>query len=211
PGRPPRAVAVGLARGHPGLRGTATPAPAGGVVGEARRRSRFEALHGGALTPFIGRERELAVIRRRWDEAKAGRGQVVLLSGEPGMGKSRLVQSLLAELRAEPCYRLSYHASPYHQNTAFHGVIALIERGAGLRPGDPPARPWAGLGRLLARYGSTRREWVQLTGGLLGISTGERYPPLALEPPQLRERIASALFDHVAGLAAHRPMVINFE
>jgi class 3 adenylate cyclase len=99
------------------LKGIATPAPAWRVIGERRTRSRFKALHEGALTRFIGRERELAVIRRRWAEAKAGHGQVVLLSGEPGMGKSRLVQALLESLRGEPCYRFSYHGSPRSSNS----------------------------------------------------------------------------------------------
>ncbi len=197
--------------GSHSLKGIAEPVTAWRVVGERPSRNRFAALHEGTLTPFIGRDPELAVIRRRWAEAKAGRGQVVLLSGEPGMGKSRMVQALRDGLRAEPSYRLSYHGSPYHQNTAFHGIIELLERGAGLLPRDSPGQRLAKLERLLERSGCNRPDVAAPIASLLAIPTDDRHPPLTLEPPQRRERVGAAILDHLAGLAARRPILVNFE
>ncbi|MFO1061505.1 MAG: adenylate/guanylate cyclase domain-containing protein [Dongiaceae bacterium] len=189
------------------LKGFDVPVAAWLVAGERRAQSRHEVLQGGALTPPIGREGELELIERRWQEAKAGRGQVVLIEGEPGMGKSRLVQALRARLRGEPGHRIAYHASPYHQNTAFHAVAELVERGAGLRPGDPPATRLARLAAMLERSGTGRPEAVAALAALLdpeAAASGE-------SAEAQRRRLAATVLDHLAGLAGRRPLLASFE
>ena len=114
------------------LKGFAEPLAAWRVEGEGRAEGRFEALHGERLTPLVGREHELGILLERWAWAKDGDGQVVLLAGEPGIGKSRLVRALRERLGDEPHTPLSHYCSPYHTNSALHPVIALLERAARL-------------------------------------------------------------------------------
>ncbi len=108
------------------------------VLGAAETESRFEAAHGTALTPLVGRENEIAMLIERWDQAKDGEGQVVLLSGEAGIGKSRITQELRARLAEAPHTRLRYQCSPYHINSALHPVIAQFEHAAGFDRADTP-------------------------------------------------------------------------
>ena len=115
------------------LKGFAEPLPAWRVEGEGRAEGRFEALHGERLTPLVGREHELGILLERWAWAKDGDGQVVLLAGEPGIGKSRLIRALRERLGDEPHTPLSHYCSPYHTNSALHPVIGLLERAARLR------------------------------------------------------------------------------
>src|SRR4051812_44837224 len=121
------------------LKGFAEPARAFAVAGEGAAEGRFEALHAEGLTPLVGREHELALLLDRWERARDGEGQVVLLSGEAGIGKSRLVRALRERLSAEPHAALPQFCSPYHANTALHPVIGLLERSAGLRREDSPS------------------------------------------------------------------------
>jgi class 3 adenylate cyclase/predicted ATPase len=188
------------------LKGFDVPVAAWLVEGERRAPSRHEVPHGGGLTPPIGREGELELIERRWQEAKAGHGQVVLIEGEPGMGKSRLVQALRARLRGEPGHRIAYHASPYHQNTAFHAVAELVERGAGIRPGDAPATRLARLGAMLERSGTGRPEAVAALAALLDLGAGDGASPEAQ-----RRALEATVLDHLAGLASRRPLLASFE
>ena len=120
------------------LKGFAEPLSAWRVEGEGRAEGRFEALHGQHLTPLVGREQELAILLERWAWAKDGDGQVVLLAGEPGIGKSRLLRALRQELSGEPRLTLSHFCSPYHTNSALHPIIAQLERAAGFARDDEP-------------------------------------------------------------------------
>ena len=128
--------AVRAGRSRPAARSKASPSrlAAFRVVGEGRAEGRFEALHGEHLTPLVGREHELGILLERWAWAKDGDGQVVLLAGEPGIGKSRIVQALRAQLAVEVYTPLSLFCSPYHTNSALHPVIEQLKRAAGFEP-----------------------------------------------------------------------------
>src|SRR5262249_59112516 len=115
-------------RGRPGLKGVAAPPALYRVLKEEEAQSRFEVAVRAGLTPLVGREEELGLLRRCWEQAKAGEGQVVLLSGEPGIGKSRLVQTLKEQAIAEGAIRIEFHSSPYHQNSAFYPITEHLRR-----------------------------------------------------------------------------------
>ena len=137
--------------GASALKGFAAPVRAFAVAGEAAAEGRFEARHAaGGLTPLVGREQELALLLDRWERAKEGEGQVVLLSGEAGIGKSRLVRALRERLGGEPHTPLAQFCSPHHANTALHPMAGLLERAAGLRRDDPPERQLDKLEAMLA-------------------------------------------------------------
>ena len=155
------------------LKGFAEPLAAWRVEGEGRAEGRFEALHGEHLTPLVGREHELGILLERWTWAKDGDGQVVLLSGEPGIGKSRVVRALRERLGDEPYTPLSHYCSPYHTNSALHPVIGLLERAARLDRDEPPEEQLAKLEALLARSSERLDEVVPLLAALLGIPTGD--------------------------------------
>jgi class 3 adenylate cyclase len=125
--------------GTPDLKGVAEPIHVYGVRGERAVESRFEAAAAGNMTPFVGRELEVALLVERWDQAKESEGQVVLLCGEPGIGKSRITQFVHERLAGEPHTRLRYQCSPYYTNSAFYPVIAQLERATGFEHDDTPA------------------------------------------------------------------------
>jgi len=164
------------------LKGFAEPLAAWRVEGEGRAEGRFEALHGEHLTPLVGREHELGILLERCAWAKDGDGQVMLLSGEPGIGKSRVVRALRERLGDEPYTPLSHYCSPYHTSSPLHPVIVLLERAARLDRDDPPETQLARLEALLARSSDGLDEVVPLLAALIGIPTCERYPVLVLKP-----------------------------
>ena len=133
------------------VKGLAGPAPAWQVLRPSVVASRFEALRGSALNPLIGRDEEIDLLLRRWARAKAGDGQIVLVSGEPGIGKSRIVAALAERLRDEHHLRLRHFCSPYHQDSALFPFIDQIGRAAGFGRDDPPAAKLEKLKALLAR------------------------------------------------------------
>src|SRR5207248_6899413 len=133
------------------VKGIAAPVPAWQVLRPSVVESRFEALRGSTLSPLVGRDEELNLLLRRWARAKAGDGQVVLVSGEAGLGKSRITAALVERLRAEPHLRLRYFCSPHHQNSALYPFIAQLSRAAGFERDDPPASRLAKLESLVTR------------------------------------------------------------
>ena len=193
------------------LKGFAQPLAAWRVQGEGRAEGRFEALHGERLTPLVGREHELGILLERWAWAKDGDGQVVLLSGEPGIGKSRVIRTLRERLGDEAYTPLSHYCSPYHTNSALYPVIGLLERAARLDRNDPPEEQLARLEAVLARSSDRLDEVVPLLAALLGVPTGERYPALALTPEVQKRRMLEALVDQLAGLAAQQPVLALYE
>jgi class 3 adenylate cyclase/predicted ATPase len=193
------------------LKGFAEPVPAWRVRGEGPAESRFDARQEGGTTPMVGRHHEIALLLDRWQQAKAGEGHVVLLSGEPGVGKSRLVRALHERLDDEPHTRLSHFCSPYHQDSALYPVIGLLERAAGIWRDDPSGRQLDKLEALLALGTTEVRDVAPLIAHLLSIPTGERYPPLLLSPQRQKERTLTALLDQVAGLASRQPVLALYE
>src|SRR6185369_11905888 len=133
------------------LKGFDGPVAAWRVLREHTMQSRFEALRAASIAPLVGREEELELLLRRWQQAKAGEGSVVLVSGEPGIGKSRIVQSVIERLGAEPYTRLRQFCSPHHQDTALHPTITQLERAAGLRRGDTHQQRLEKLETVLAQ------------------------------------------------------------
>jgi predicted ATPase/class 3 adenylate cyclase len=182
-----------------------------GVGGESGAESRFEAASTTLLTPLIGREEEISLVLRRWELANAGEGQVVLLAGEAGIGKSRLTQAVCERLAAEPHFRLQYQCSPYHTHSAFYPIIAQLERAARLARDDPPTRKLDKLEALLAQGTTQVAEVAPLLAALLSLPTGERYPPLSLSPERRKAQTIAALVDQLVGLSCHRPVLFLVE
>jgi class 3 adenylate cyclase/predicted ATPase len=193
------------------LKGFAEPLAAFRVEGEGRAEGRFEALHGERLTPLVGREHELGILLERWAWGKDGDGQVVLLSGEPGIGKSRLTRSLIERLADEPHTRLRYFCSPYHTNSALYPVAEQLERAAGFQVGESAETRLDKLMAVLAEATDHLVEAAPLIAALLAIPTGARYPPMNLTPEAQKLRTFAALLEQVAGLAEQRPVLMVLE
>jgi class 3 adenylate cyclase/tetratricopeptide (TPR) repeat protein len=197
--------------GTKALKGIAAPVPVWAALRPSSAESRFDALHGGRLTALVGREEELDLLLRRWSRAKAGEGQVVLLSGEAGIGKSRLTAALLECLAGEPQARLRYSCSPHHTHSPLYPFITQLEAAAGFKPGSGAGQKFDRLKALLRSNAANAERDVALIAELLGVPTDESYPPLAISPQQKREMTLNALLDHLEGMAARGPVLIVFE
>ena len=178
--------------------------------GRASVESRFEALHAAALTALVGREEELELLLRRWSRAKTGEGQVVLLSGEAGIGKSRLTAALLERLASEPHTRLRYFCSPQHTDSAFYPIISQMERAAGFVHDDTPQAKLDKLDAVLAQT-STSMQDAALFADMLSLPNDGRYPALDLTPEQRRQRTLEALLSQMEVLARQSPVLMIFE
>ena len=192
------------------LKGLGTPVMAARVVRGSAAESRFEALHGRDLTPLVGRDEELALLQRRWQQAKAGEGRVVVLIGEPGIGKSRLAQAMLAEPAGEPHTRLRYFCSPHHQASALHPFITQLEDAAGFSREDMPEARLAKLEALLARSNAGAEE-TGFIAERMSIPTGDKYRLPDLTPQRRKEKTFEALLAQMARLAARQPVLMLFE
>src|SRR4029450_90467 len=180
-------------RGPQELKGISTPVTLYRVVGESTAQSRFEAAVQTGLTPLVGRAEELTLLQRRWEQAKAGDGQVVLLSGEPGIGKSRLVQELKEQLEHEGVTRMEFRCSPYHQNSAFYPIIDHLQRLLQFAPHEPPQAKLAKLQQTLAAYRFPQADTLPLLASLLSLPHPEGTPPLTLSPQKQKQKTQEAL------------------
>ena len=192
------------------LKGIAGPVRAWAALRASSAEGRFEALHTTGLTALVGREEELELLLRRWSRAKTGEGQVVLLSGEAGIGKSRLTAALLERLASEPHTRLRYFCSPQHTDSALYPIIGQMERAAGLAHDDKPQAKLDKLDAVLAQT-STSPEDAALFAEMLSLPNDGRYPALELTPEQRRQRTLEALTSQLAGLARQQPVLMIFE
>ena len=157
------------------------------VVRQSTTDSRFEALR-ASTTPLVGRDEEIELLLRRWAQAKGGDGQVVLICGEPGIGKSRITQTLVERVAGEPHTRLRYFCSPHHQDSALYPSITQLERAASFRREDTDAERLEKLEAVLAQGTNDLSEALPLLADLLSIPIGDRYPPLNLTPQKRKER-----------------------
>lgn len=193
------------------LKGFPVPVRAWRVVGEGAAESRFEALRGAGLTPLVGRENEIGLLLEHWERAKEGEGQVVLLAGEPGIGKSRLVRALRGRLENEPHTALGHYCSPHHQASPLCPVIGLLERAAGFAADDTAATRLDKLEALLALSTDDVTAVAPLLAALLSLETAARYPPLDMSPHRQKERTLEELVKQVLGLARRRPVLAVYE
>ncbi|HZG66168.1 MAG TPA: AAA family ATPase, partial [Herpetosiphonaceae bacterium] len=197
--------------GEQRLKGFGQPVQIARVLRSALATTRFEARRLTGLTPLIGREGELALLQEQWVSAKAGHGRVVLISGEPGIGKSRLVQALLDQLSDKDCELLPYQCSSYFANTPLYPVVERLERVAGIRRDDAPETKLARLEGHLGETSSDAARIIPLVADLLSIPASGRYPLLPPSPQKRRDALLEALVDDVSRRAARQPVLINFE
>jgi class 3 adenylate cyclase len=184
------------------LKGFREPVAAWHVSGEGSAEGRFEARQTAGLTPLVGREEEIALLLRRWVQAREGEGQVVLPSGEPGIGKSRIVREVRARLDGEPHARFLYQCSPHHTTSSLHPLIEQLERAAGFARDDPPEARRDKLEALLARGTGQLEEAAPLVATLLGPPTEDRHPALEVTPEHRKQRTLEVLVDQLEDLAA---------
>jgi class 3 adenylate cyclase/predicted ATPase len=193
------------------LKGFGEPVRAWCVQGESRATSRFEALRAETMSPVIGRDPELGMLLDRWERVQDGEGQVVLVSGEAGVGKSRLTRALIERLSDGHYTRLSYSCSPHHQTSALYPVIAELQRAAGITHDDTSVDKLDKLEAWLGTADALSCEMITLMAALLSIPTGERYPALALSPAQAKENTSQAMLLRLEALAVPRPMLCLVE
>ena len=192
------------------LKGIARPVRAWAALRVSSVEGRFEALHTTDLTALVGREEEVELLLRRWSRAKNREGQVVLLSGEAGIGKSRLTAALLERLATEPHTRLRYFCSPQHTDSAFYPIISQMERAAGLAHDDTAQVKLDKLDAVLAQSFTPRQD-AALFAEMLSLPNDGRYPTLELTPQQRRQRTLEALTAQIEALTGQSPVLMIFE
>lgn len=191
-------------------KGFAEPVAAYRVLRPSSVESHFEAFHAASMSPLIGRDEELQILIRRWERAQGGSGQLVVLSGEAGIGKSRLVAALRQHIQREAHVELRYFCSPHHRDSALHPVARQIERSAAFDRDDEPAVKLAGI-EALFEDGPQAALDRSLVAELLRLPHTERYPPLSLTPQQRKSKTFEALLRQLERLASRQPVLQVFE
>ncbi len=192
------------------LKGIAAPVKVWAVLGPTASTSRFEALHPSGMTTFVGRENEYEFVLRRWLKARRGQGQTVLLSGEAGVGKSRLALAFSERLKGERYLRIHCFCSPQHTNSALHPIIDHVERSAAFARDDPPEAKLDKLDTLLRQSWSSAEDSA-LFVEMLSLPNDGRYPALELAPRLRRQRTIDALVRQVEILSSSGPLLVIFE
>ena len=180
------------------------------VLSENHTLGQFEALRSGWLTPLVGRDEEMELLLRRWAMARAGNGRVVLISSEPGVGKSRLAVALAERIAADPHFRLRYFCSPYQQDSALYPVIAQMERAAGFQHADRAAEKFVKLQTLIAASAPPMED-VALIADLHALSSADLAAPIDISPQRKKEKTFEALVRQVEGLTRQQPVLMLFD
>jgi class 3 adenylate cyclase/predicted ATPase len=196
--------------GPRGLKGFPGPVRAWAVLRASSVASRFEALHTTGLTALVGREEEFELLLRRWSKAKTGEGQVVLLSGEAGIGKSRLTVALLECLAEKPHTRLHYFCSPRRASSALYPFIGQMERAVGLAHDDTPQARLDKLDAMLVKTPTSIQD-AALFAEMMSLPNDGRYPAIEFSPQQRRQRTLDALNLQMEALSRSSPVLMIFE
>jgi class 3 adenylate cyclase/tetratricopeptide (TPR) repeat protein len=197
--------------GRLSVKGLAEPVEVWMAEGESLSESRCEAAHTAGHSGFIGREAESALLLDRQQRAWLGEGQIVLVSGEAGIGKSRFAGLPAEHMTAESYTRLRYQCSPFHHDSALYPFVQQLQRAAQITPDESAERKLDKLEAILGLATPSTREIAPLIASLLSIASQHRYPPLAMSPAQQRRQTLSALLDQMEGLAKLKPVLMLFE
>ncbi len=193
------------------LKGVAEPVCVRQVLGQTKTESRFAAAHHGGITSLVGREHEIGLLLDRWKQAKEGDGQIVLLSGEAGIGKSRITETLQEHTAMDHPIRLRYQCSPYHTNSALHPVITQLEHAAGFDTEDENEVKLTKLDSLLSQSMQVIDDIAPLIAALLSIPTDGRYASLGMTPERQKEMTLEGLISLLEGLSRQQTVLLIFE
>ena len=197
--------------GAQALKGGAAPMPVYRVLEASATPTRFEVVVSRGLTPLVGREDDIALLQRRWEQSRQGHGQVVLLSGEAGIGKSRLAEVVREHVAREDTGRITFRCSPYHSNSALYPVIEHVQRLAGLQRHDSPEVRLDKLERLLQATRFSLNEVVPLMAALLSVPLLDRYAPLRLTPERQRQQTLDTLVAWLLDETTRHPVLLFCE
>ena len=197
--------------GAPALKGLPQPLQVYRVLHASGAQTRLDVATARGLTPLVGRDEEVGLLQRRWDQATAGMGQVVLLSGEAGIGKSRLAQVLKEHITSVPHTRIEWRGSPDHQQSALYPVIDHLQRLLRRHHDTSPAEPLRTLEAALTASGVALSEAVPLLAALLSLPLPASYAPLTLTPPQQRQKTLETLLTWLRKEAQQQPVLLIVE